>query len=398
MSVTLRCVAVLTLGLALLSPAQQRNQQTASPGQSTQPAAGAAPGLIRRSEKERRQENLAAHEIVLNVLVRDAAGKAVRGLAENNFTILDDGKAQPITFFRPAQPPHVVLMLDGVNGSHWSYAAECRAVEKYLRDRSTALEYPVAIGLLSPSGISVNLESQDPKTLLSQVEAASGVRTSTGSEQQTVQDVASTGVRLGSLLPSGMRVQKLDRGWADKNRRFVVSVNALTQFILKEESAPGRIVVLWVGVGWPLLTGPGFLPDTAAMKDRFFDRIAALSNGLREAQVTLNAIASPELLKDASLSQGYYAPYLAAATAPGEASAANLGLPVLAVHSGGEVLDQDKDMAAAIAKSLAGIDSWYTLAFQSLPSSQPDEYRPLEVRVNRPGAVVRTNTGYYAQP
>jgi hypothetical protein len=104
------------------------------------------------------------------------------------------------------------------------------------------------------------------------------------------------------------------------------------------------------------------------------------------------------LLRQSGLDRNYYEPFLAAVTAPSEASAPNLSLPVLALHSGGQVLDQDKDIASAIARSLDEIHSWYMLAFQSEPSSQPDEYRPLQVTIDRPGVVVRTTTGYYGQP
>ena len=57
-----------------------------------------------------------------------------------------------------------------------------------------------------------------------------------------------------------------------------------------------------------------------------------------------------------------------------------------------------KLLCSTLALCLAGIHSWYMMAFQSLPSREPDEYRPLQVTVDRPGVVVRTNAGYYAQP
>lgn len=193
-------------------------------------------------------------------------------------------------------------------------------------------------------------------------------------------------------------MQKLDLGWTSQNQRFVLSVDALTQFAIRAQQIPGRIVVIWLGVGWPLLAGPGFLPDSPEARTSFFDRIADLSSDLRDAQVTLNAVASPDLLRDARLSAGYYNPLLAGVTAPGQASAAHLALPVLAVHSGGEVLDTEKDIPSAIEDCLARIDSGYMLSFQSHPSSQPDEYRSLQVNVSRPELHVRTVTGYYAQP
>lgn len=388
-----RSAAVLIFAFSLLAEAQQSSQNKQLPLRSDLPEAGQAPQLVPRSEEARRGASRRSHEIVLNVLVTDAAGQTIRGLQENNFTILDNGEDRPIMMFRPAQPPHVVLLLDAVNGSRASYAAERKAVEKYLGSRNTPLAFPVAIGLLSAAGIDVNPESQDPMVLLNQVRGASGIQTWKKPEQDGDFVTAP-----GTIMPSGLHAEERYAGLSDKNRRFVLSVDALTRFALHEQDVPGRIVVVWIGAGWPLLTGPEFSADTSEMRARFFARIADLSNALRDAQVTLNAVASPGLLRNADRASGDYAPYLGAVTAPDQASAAHLALPVLAAASGGEVLDRDKDMASAIGSCLAGIDSWYSLVFQSRPSSQPDEYRSLRVRVNIPGAVVRTNTGYYAEP
>lgn len=398
MPMTLRCAAVVMLAFAMQSGAQQPTPQAGVSQPSNVPATRATPLLIPRSEEERNRARRESHEIVLNVLVTDATGRPMRGLGENKFTILDGGTAQPITFFRPAQPPHVVLLLDAVNSSHWSYSAECKATEQYLNKAGAPLRFAMAIGSLSSSGISVNPESRDPKTLLGQVRAAERMPLWKDSEQQNSQSEAVLMEGGGTINPADVRIKKTDMGSGDKNRRFVLSVDALTRFALKEQNAPGRIVVLWLGAGWPLLIGPEFLHDSADKQNRFFDRIADLENDLRDAQVTLEAVATPELLRESGLSKGYFAPFLAAVTGPSAASAANLALPVVAIHSGGQVFDQDKNMAAAIAESLAGINSGYMLVFQSRPSSEPDEYRPLQVAVNVPGASVRTTTGYYAQP
>jgi VWFA-related protein len=391
------CVAVLIFGFTSLSPAQQPSRQTDSSGQSNQPAGAAAPSLIRRSEEGRRRANLIAHEVVLNVLVTDAAGMAVRGLSEGDFTILDNGKPQPISFFRPAQPPHVVLLLDAVNSSRWSYAAERKAVEKFLASSSAPLKCPMAIAWLLNADIHVNPESRDPKTLLDQLRAAPRVQTFTDAEERAAA-TQSLDIVTPNNTAATLYEKKMDSNSAGRSERFVRSVNALTSFALQQKNVPGRCIVLWLGPGWPLLTGPGFRTDTTAERTGFFDRIADLSGDLRDAEIILDTVASPEVLRDSGLSADYYASFLSAVAAPNQASAANLALPVLAVHSGGQVFDQDRDMASALAGSLAGIRSGYMLVFQSQPSTQPDTYRPLQVTVARPGAVVRTATGYYAQP
>jgi VWFA-related protein len=394
----LRCSAALILSFAFPCHPQQTSQGTGSSQQSNQPASGSAPRLIPRSAQDRNRAARDSHDIVLNVLVTDASGNPVSGLAEKDFTLLDDGQPQPITYFHPAQPAHVILLLDPVNSSKWSYAAESKAVEKYLRQSHAPLALPTAIGWLCGSGIDVNPESRDPQMLLIELRVAPAVRPAASSDNLTDQEITGISESPGTISPSDLRIRQAAPGSNGQNQRFLLSIDKLTQFVLREQNVRGHIIVVWLGAGWPPLTGPGFRPDTPEIQISILDRIADLSNDLRNAQLTLDAVASPDALRSAGLSKAYYDSLLAAVTAPSEASAAHLALPVLAIHSGGQVFDQNKNLAASIADCLANADSGYLLSFQSRPSTQPDEYRPLEVRVDRPGVTIRTTTGYYAQP
>jgi hypothetical protein len=47
---------------------------------------------------------------------------------------------------------------------------------------------------------------------------------------------------------------------------------------------------------------------------------------------------------------------------------------------------------------IADAGSYYALSFDSAPGGNPDEYRSLQVKVNKPGLTAGTNTAYYAQP
>jgi hypothetical protein len=76
----------------------------------------------------------------------------------------------------------------------------------------------------------------------------------------------------------------------------------------------------------------------------------------------------------------------------------NLALPVLAFQSGGQVFEDDKDLVGGIARCIADLDSYYVLAFDSLRASRDNEYRALQITVDKPGLKPRTNGSYYAQP
>jgi VWFA-related protein len=184
----------------------------------------------------------------------------------------------------------------------------------------------------------------------------------------------------------------------DLNQRFILSVPPLARLAAEQEDVPGRVILVWIGAGRPLLSGLGILPDTPEMKRNFFAHIMDLSTESREAQITLDAVSSPKMLRDAGPSENYYQAYLNGVTTVEQANSANLALPVLAYQSGGQVLEKSKDLAAAIDRCIADAGSYYVLSFDSVSARNPDEYRSLQVKVNKPGLTARTHMSYYAQP
>jgi hypothetical protein len=70
----------------------------------------------------------------------------------------------------------------------------------------------------------------------------------------------------------------------------------------------------------------------------------------------------------------------------------------LALQSGGLVLDNSPGIARSIRQSVEEASGFYTVSFDPLPATQPDEYHDLKVQIKVPGLSARTNTGYYDQP
>lgn len=359
--------------------------------------------LIPRSAEERERASQASHHIIFDVAVTDTAEHPVPGLTASDFTVLAGGQSQTITSFRildhdDNQPPHAILLLDAENNSTHNYGDQRKAVEKFLAQSHGALPLPVAIAYLSDSGMEVQPASRDANVLLSEVRALPREVHETGSTNTPYREME-TGVRTaGSLPATPPSVRHSSQPQEDQNQRFLLSIAELEKLAVRQQEVPGRVIVIWIGPGWPLLNGPGFRPDTPAVQSSFFDHMIGISTEIRVAQMTLNAVSSPDTLRDAGLPKDEYNSLFAGVTAPAQASAGHLSLQVLAVQSGGQVLDHDKDVAAEIAQCLAGAASRYQLSFESSPSTQPEEYRPIEVKVDRAGVTVRTNAGYYAEP
>jgi hypothetical protein len=81
-----------------------------------------------------------------------------------------------------------------------------------------------------------------------------------------------------------------------------------------------------------------------------------------------------------------------------EDRAPRFALPVLALQSGGLVLDKSPGIARGIRQSVEDASDFYTVSFDPPPAARPDEYHDLKVQIGAPGLSARTNAGYYDQP
>jgi hypothetical protein len=122
-----------------------------------------------------------------------------------------------------------------------------------------------------------------------------------------------------------------------------------------------------------------------------------LATSLREAQITLDSVASLEAssVSDSSKDAG---DELAGGPTGDQLNPSGLSLVALARQTGGQVFAKSQDMAREISACLSDAESWYALSFDSAPVVTGAAYRSLEVEVSSPGLRVRTNTAYYAQP
>ncbi len=385
------------------APSQKPNAPEtpqATSGQSAAPVPNQPVKLIPRSADVRERTYRAEHHIILNVSVADASGEPVTGLRQEDFTLVDNQQLQQIASFKAVTgstafaPPHVLLMLDSVNNSASSIAYARKELEKFLGQNQGSLPYSVSIVRLTDSGIHAGKPSRDGNALLSELRMLPyDIHVKIRGQEPP----PSTTTVSHSFDPT-IAITRSNPEGSDLNQRFALSIPALASLAAEQEDVPGRAILVWIGPGWPPLSGPGFLPDTPETQRNFFAHIVYLSTALREAQITLDAVSSPKMLRDAGQAADYYHAFLDGVPSASQANAANMALPVLAYQSGGQVLEDSNDLVAEINKCVADANSYYVLGFDSVPASSPDEYRLLQVKVNKPGLTVRTNTAYYAQP
>ena len=314
----------------------------------------------------------AGRSIDLDVVVTPKSGPPVSGLEQKDFTLLDNKAPQAITSFHalsgPDAPVEVILLIDAVNTGYQNIAYERGEIDKFLRANGGKLAHPAALAIFTDPGVRmVGGSSTDGNALAAML------------DKETV----------------ALRAITRSAGFYGAEDRFNMSMKALQQLTVDEGPHPGRKLIFWISPGWPLLTGPRV--DLAAKEEqRLFQAIIDVSTQLRQARITLYNI-NPLGATEDSLRTFYYEEFVKGVTKPSQVNVGNLSLQVLAVQTGGLVLNSDNDISQMLQQAFRDAAGWYEISFQPAPS-EPNEYHKLEVRVDKPGLDVRTRTGYYAQP
>jgi len=154
--------------------------------------------------------------------------------------------------------------------------------------------------------------------------------------------------------------------------------------------------VVWVGPGWPLLSGPSEVGEQD--RRRYFDWIVDLTTSLRKAHITLYSVTPLNLMPETAQNAFLYKSYLKGVESPKQADSQNLALQVLATHSGGQVLVKSGNLSAQLTRCIADANSYYEISFEGSDQDQVLAYHALDVKADLAKAEVRTLTSYYAIP
>ena len=263
----------------------------------------------------------------------------------------------------------VILLVDAVNISFSKVTYAREEIKKFLLRNGGELPLPVSVAYLSDSGMTMDEASRDGNALIAGIDKNKNALRTVGNAQ----------------------------GFYGASDRQQLSIRGLGQLVEYGTARPGRKLVVWISPGWPLLTGPGV---ELSSKDQqgLFKNIVAVSDGLRRARITLYHI-DPLGMEDAGgLRTSYYMAFLKGVRTAKQVELADLSLQVLAVQSGGRVLNSSNDVAGEIATCIADASAFYVLSFDGVAGDGPNEYHALAVKIDKPGLTARTRSGYYAQP
>jgi VWFA-related protein len=314
--------------------------------------------------------------IMLDVVVNDRTGKPISGLQEQDFTLLDHKLPQKLLSFEAVDPTtpgaltEVILLVDAINTSFTSVSYERSQIENFLKQNGGKLAQPVSLIFLSDQNTEVqNMASRDGNALLAEFD-----------KHETA-----------------LRTIRRSQGFYGAEDRLQLSLRTLGSLAEYEARKPGRKVLIWVSPGWPILSGPR-VELSSRQQQGIFNEVVAMSQALRQARITLSSVDPLGTADSGGLRTVYYQEFLKGLKKANQAQAGNLALQVLATQSGGQVLYSSNDITGEIARCASDADAYYVLTFDPAPADGPNDYRPIEVRVDKPGLTVRTRAGYYAQP
>jgi VWFA-related protein len=315
----------------------------------------------------------------LDVVVTDAWGKPVSGLQPWDFKLLDNGQPSKILYFRAfdgegvkAQPPvEVILLFDALNLNVQQQGFVRNELTRFLVQKGGHLAHPTTLMVLGDNGVAVQPQpSLDGNALNALLKTVNPHITAFG---------PTMGIQ-GAI------------------ERFNRSVQQMRMIAENESHKPGRKLLIWISAGWPLLEIQNFIP-AESNKKKYFEDIVELSTWLREARMVVYSAAPIDpSMGGAGRAPLLYQDFVKPVPDARQAHSGNLGLRVLALQTGGQILGPSNDVAGQISQCIADADSFYQLTVAPPPTEHPDEYHSLKLSVVQPGLTVRTNTGYYDQP
>lgn len=274
--------------------------------------------------------------ISVDVVVDDKKGMPVGGLAQKDFTLLDNGQPRALVGFRAvntaAQPDavHVVIVVDMINSSFVRIAYEREQLGEFLAQNGGELAHPTTIAVMTERGVSMlDGSTRDGNAL--------------NAKFRKVQ--------------TSMRMIGRDAGFYGATERIETSLTELQQIVHNASAMPGRKMVVIITPGWPLLQLAGEEEDMA-QHNWMFNVVTQISTELRTGHVALYSIDPQELGRtDPFLYQAYLKPV----KRPQQAQYPTMALQVFAEHSGGRALTMGRDVRGELNVALRDAGPYYEL-------------------------------------
>jgi len=377
--------------------------------------------------------------VLVDVIVTDKDGRPVTELTREDFTLLEDGKPQPIsvfTFEQPGEdaaaeaaalPPHVhsnranalaaggplnIILLDFLNTTAVDQAQARDHIIKYVQTDFRP-EQRTALLVLTDRLYVLQDFTTDPEKLRAAAERAK-VQDSAALIAASPFQVAPEAIRNVPTaerhfgIPERMNMVMLG---ASADARVKQTLSALTAIAQAVAGYPGRKNLVWVSAGFPvaILAEQSKHAEFARNYGRQMEDASRL---LTAAQVAVYPIDPRGLLGYSpdfeggnipgradivAMTQqtGPYSTHERGASSRWQVQSSHVSLKEIAEDSGGRAFTNRSDIGAAVNEAVADGAQYYTLGYY--PAAREDgKFHKIEVRLARKGLQVRHRRGYQA--
>jgi VWFA-related protein len=341
--------------------------------------------------------------IQVDAIVLDRDDAPVKGLTQTDFTILENGVPQPISFFsaespaarvaesaalppgtfsnrvrsQPGSPTNLtVIVLDGVN----TYYMNHDYVQKQVISFLGTLQPTDRVALYGIGRTSIWVLHDFTSS------AADLIRTiqeNSGKKGPSVDGSRGFDEFLVDANVMTNRVPAYARG---TNTRSGNSLNALQVIANRLASIPGRKNIIWVSGSFPIQTG-GMSPFSTRgsnPRNTFESAVAAAMRVITNDEVAIYPVDTHGLA-------GFAAP-------PQNRLSGNSlqTMQQIAGMTGGVAYFNTNSISGAIRHAIDDAGAAYQLGYYPLNTTADGKFREITVKVNRPGVHIRSRRGYFA--
>lgn len=333
--------------------------------------------------------------VVVDVVATDGKGEPITDLAEQNFTVLENGRPQKISAFNFQHPQAVtstepqpaanvftnvpatrsnssnIILLDSLNGEFASRAQALDELNKFLGSQQEI--QPTALYVLQEKLTLLHDFTTHPKELK---EALAGFHPQVATQMDTVYAAASSFTQHGSFQTSPQIIESTLR-----------ALNALAQSLA---AYPGRKNLIWLSEAFPVNLFPDIAKNSATgLPDN--DTISSLKGSYADYLEDVKKVADAFMTSQVAI-------YPIDAAGVGRISQveALTTMRSMAERTGGKTYANQNDLKNSIRGSLDDGSTYYTFAYYPDDKNWDGKFRRVEVKTDRQNVNLRYREGYYA--
>ena len=362
------------------------------------------------------------------VVVRDADGRLLTDLSAADFEIAERGQRQSITAFDRVSIPVLktgrgdarmvpsdvssneglaadrifAILLDGLHVSPSSLPGLRRRAQQFIEEYAGPTDL---VAVLSPGAVDGATQdfTSDKARLLGAIDRFSGTKLRSATVE--LEEERQLAVLSGQMIHGGKDPSDSER--ADRAQSLASTLEAVAHHLARIDRRRKAVLLFSEGIDYNITDVMGGVQQHASEVRRAMRQAV---EAMLRANVSLYAI-DPRALGSAGAANDGRTPDISAPNVPRadgsvprldfsepsleqEYSASLQSLRNVAESTGGFAAVSSNDARAAFQRILQESSDYYVLGYTPASRGRPGEFRPITVRVSRPGARVFARSGY----